>query len=88
MAEGTLRVGIVGVGNNAAVHVGTMIRAEGLDAVSICSPNDVHYQNTLDPLDAGAHVRFGNPGMIGRLCVSTGVGCCHEGRGGPSVDTG
>ena len=100
MAEGTFRVGIVGVGNNAAVHhvpayqrlpqvalvaccatslprarlgaqrlgipkayadVGTMTRTEGLDAVSICSPNDAHYQNTLDALDAGAHVLCEKP---------------------------
>ena len=100
MAERRLRVGIVGVGNNAATHhipayrrlpqveltaccatslpraqlgaerlgipkayadVGTMIRAEGLDAVSICSPNDAHHRNTLDALDAGAHVLCEKP---------------------------
>ena len=100
MAERRLRVGIVGVGNNAATHhvpayrllpnveliaccatslsraqagakrlglpkayadVETMIRAESLDAVSICSPNDAHYQNTLDALDTGAHVLCEKP---------------------------
>ena len=100
MPAGTLRVGIVGVGNNATTHhvpayrllphveliaccatslsraqagaqrlglpkayadVGTMIRAEGLDAVSICSANDAHYQNTLDALAAGAHVLCEKP---------------------------
>jgi predicted dehydrogenase len=100
MSQGLLRVGIVGVGNNAASHhlpayrllpsievaaccattparaqagaerlgipkaytdVGTMIRAERLDAVSICSTNDAHFQNTLDAIQAGAHVLCEKP---------------------------
>lgn len=100
MSDRRLRVGIVGVGNNATTHhvpayrllsqvellacctpslaraeegakrlgipnaytdVGTMIRAEGLDAVSVCSPNDAHHQNTLDGLAAGAHVLCEKP---------------------------
>jgi predicted dehydrogenase len=99
VAEG-LRVGIVGVGNNAATHhlpayrllpnvevaaccattperaqagavrlgipkaytdVDAMIRGEKLDAVSICSTNDAHYQNTVDALHAGAHVLCEKP---------------------------
>ena len=105
MAEPTLRVGIVGVGNNAVTHhapayrllpnveliaccatslsraqagakrlgipkayadVGTMIRAESLDAVSVCSTNDAHYQNTLDALRAGAHVLCEKPMALDR----------------------
>jgi predicted dehydrogenase len=105
MAERTLRVGIVGVGNNAATHhvpayrllpnvelvaccatslsraqagaqrlglpkayadVGTMIQAESLDAVSVCSTNDAHYQNTLDALRAGAHVLCEKPMALDR----------------------
>ena len=95
-----LRIGIVGVGNNAATHhlpayrllsnvevvaccattperaqagavrlgipkaytdVGAMIRGERLDAVSICSTNDAHCQNTVDALHAGAHVLCEKP---------------------------
>lgn len=87
MAIGTVRVGIVGVGNNAAPHrgpayqrlpqveltvccatllpraevgaqrlgiakacadVGTMIRMQELDVVSICVPNDAHSQKALN----------------------------------------
>ena len=100
MSDRRLRVGIVGVGNNAATHhvpayrllpqvelaaccattsvraqagaerlglpkaytdVSTMIETEGLSAVSICSTNDAHYQNTLDALHAGAHVLCEKP---------------------------
>jgi predicted dehydrogenase len=105
MADRALRVGIVGVGNNAATHhvpayrllpsvevvaccatslphaqagakrlgipkayadVAMMIRTEGLDAVSICSPNDAHYQNTVDALGAGAHVLCEKPMALDR----------------------
>ena len=54
---GAQRLGIP----SAYTDVETMIRAESLDAVSICSPNDAHYQNTLDALDAGAHVLCEKP---------------------------
>jgi len=54
---GAHRLGLL----KAYADVGTMIRAEGLDAVSICSPNDAHHQNTLDALDAGAHVLCEKP---------------------------
>ncbi len=65
---GAQRLGIP----KAYADVGTMIRTESLDAVSICSPNDAHYQNTLDALDAGAYVLCEKPMALNR-CQARGM---------------
>ena len=38
-----------------------MLRQEGLDAVSVCTPNGLHMQPTIDALNAGCHVLVEKP---------------------------
>ena len=40
---------------------GEMLEKEALDAVSVCTPNHLHYRPTLDALNAGCHVIVEKP---------------------------
>jgi predicted dehydrogenase len=48
-------------GGNSYGSIAEMVKAEGLDAVHICTPTDTHKDLTLEAFDAGVHVLCEKP---------------------------
>ena len=53
-----IKVGVIGIGFIGAAHIEAL---EELDAVHICTPNNLHYPQTKDVLAAGKHVLCEKP---------------------------
>jgi predicted dehydrogenase len=53
-----IKVGVIGIGFIGAAHIEAL---EELDAVHICTPNNLHHPQTRDALAAGKHVLCEKP---------------------------